>query len=285
MKSKKILLLFVMLIFLAGCTVAKDSAGNIIMITPETTFMSIFETEGWFSTLFVYPISQSINYLTPIIGVGLAIAILTFLVNLIVFLLTFKSSINAQVMQELQPEIDKINQKYQGKTDQVSRMNMTREMQELWKKHNVNPFGTMLVTFIQFPIIIAMYQAVQRSIAVTQGEFLGMKLSVTPLNGIKEGNFLFLALFIVMVIVQIASVKLPTYLNEKRIIKKAEAQHKKPNIPKNPNQNMVYYMLIPISLLSISWPSAMTLYWIISSFVNILKSFAIHHIIHKKGVK
>ena len=72
-------------------------------------------------------------------------------------------------MQLIQPEINKIQRKYEGKDDDASKMRQAQELQNLYKKYGINPFGTILITFIQFPIIIAMYQAVQRSYAVTTG--------------------------------------------------------------------------------------------------------------------
>ena len=46
--------------------------------------------------------------------------------------------------------------------------------------------------------------------------------------------------------------------------KEAELKHKKPENVSNPNQNMMYYMLIPILIFSITWPTAMSIYWIIN---------------------
>ena len=56
-------------------------------------------------------------------------------------------------MQMLQPELQKIQNKYAGKTDDRSRMMQAQEMQALYKKNNISPFGSILVMFIQLPIL------------------------------------------------------------------------------------------------------------------------------------
>ena len=289
-KNKKLLILLLLVasaLFLSGCAAPTDEAGKIIKITTETTFKHIFETEGWFNTIFVYPLSQAINYLAPKTGVALAITIVTVIVNAFILLFTLKSTIQTQQMQMLQPELDKINKKYEGKTDEASKMKQAQEMQALYKKYNINPFGAILTTFIQLPIIMAMYQSVQRSQAVYEGSFWGLSLAQAPLDGIKAGQFLYILLFVVMLVTQIGSMMLPQYLNKKKIIKEAELHHKKPEIPKNPNQNMMYYMMIPILWLSITWPAAMTVYWIINSLIMISKTLIVQNIIsnHQKEGK
>ena len=163
-KNKKLLMLLVIisaLFLVSGCSSPTDENGKVIMITSSTTFKQIFDTESWFSALFVFPLSYSINLLTPKVGVAGAIATVTVLVNGVILLLTMKSNVQTQQMQLLQPEMDRINKKYEGKTDDASNMRKAQEIQSLYAKYNINPLGTILVTFVQFPIIFAMFQAVQ----------------------------------------------------------------------------------------------------------------------------
>lgn len=55
-----------------------------------------------------------------------------------------------QKMQEIQPELQKIQNKYKGKTDQQSQMRMYQETQALYQKYDIHPFGTMLVTLFNY---------------------------------------------------------------------------------------------------------------------------------------
>jgi YidC/Oxa1 family membrane protein insertase len=65
-----------------------------------------------------------------------------------------KQAMNAQKMQELQPEIKKIQEKY--KKDMEAR---TKAQQELFRKHNYNPLSGCLVVFIQLPIFMGLYRS------------------------------------------------------------------------------------------------------------------------------
>jgi YidC/Oxa1 family membrane protein insertase len=85
---------------------------------------------------------------------GLAIIMLTVLVRLCMFPLGRKQALNAQKMQELQPEIKKLQEKY--KSDVEAR---TKAQQELFRKHNYNPLSGCLVVFIQLPIFVGLYRS------------------------------------------------------------------------------------------------------------------------------
>ena len=85
---------------------------------------------------------------------GIAIIMLTVVVRLCMFPLSRKQALSAQKMQELQPEMKKINEKFKG--DNEAR---ARAMQELWRKHNYNPMGGCLLAFVQLPIFIGLYRA------------------------------------------------------------------------------------------------------------------------------
>ena len=290
LRNKRILMLLLVaaaLFLISGCTAPTDEAGKIVMITPETTFKQIFDSESWFSAIFVYPLSQAINYLTPIVGVAAAIAIVTVIVNGAILALTMKSNIQTQQMQMLQPEMEKINKKYEGKSDDASNMKKAQEIQGLYSKYNINPFGTILVTFVQFPIILAMFQAVQRAQSVATGTFMGLSLEQSPWNGIMNGQYLYIAIFLVMLVTQVGSMMLPQFLAKQKAKKEAELKHKKPENVSNPNQNMMYYMLIPILIFSITWPTAMSIYWIINSLVTISKTLIVQKVISNTdlGVK
>jgi YidC/Oxa1 family membrane protein insertase len=168
-----------LLLFLSGCTSVLDKNGNVLpdkIISSTTTLAEIWANESWFSALFVFPLAKAINFLQPYLGIALAIAAVTIFIKLITLTFTIKSTVATQKMQVLQPELNKIQKKYEGKKDDQSRMAMGQEMQALYTKHNVNPLGTILVTFIQLPIILAMWQAVQRSESVLNGTLFGASL-------------------------------------------------------------------------------------------------------------
>ena len=281
---KKILLissLVLVAVVLTGCTIPTDpETKEIIQITPTTTFSHIMDTENWFSAILVWPMAQFLNKLSPVITVGGAIALLTVIVNAILMVFTLRSTVASQQMQLLQPEMEKIQRKYEGKDDDASKMKQAQEMQALYKKYNVNPFSMILVTFLQFPIIISMYQAVQRASAVKTGTFFGLSLSQTIMNGLKAGQWGYLGIFIVMGVCQFLSMQLPQMLAKKKAEEEAAKHHRKPAEASNSQTKMMqYYMLAMILVFGLMWPAAMSVYWAIYSMVTIVKTLLVQKII------
>jgi len=230
LRSKKTLLLSgALLMFVTGCTKVTDGSGKVLpakIIELSTTLNGILKSESWFSAFFVYPLAQAINFLAPIVGVGLAIAAVTIIIKLLTLTFTVKSTVASQKMNVIQPELKKIQDKYADRKDDASKMAMGQEMQNLYAKNNINPFGTILITFIQLPIILAMYQAVQRSSAVVNGTIMGASLQVSPLTGMKNGTIIYFVIYVLMGVFQFLSLKMPTWLANVH-------RRKQPNITTN----------------------------------------------------
>lgn len=94
---------------------------------------------------------------------GLAIIIFTLIVKLILFPLMVKQQKSSFKMQQLQPELQKIRKKYEGKTDQMSQQRMAFEMQELQKSSGVSMMGGCLPMLIQLPILYALFYLFQNA--------------------------------------------------------------------------------------------------------------------------
>ncbi|MDD2592305.1 MAG: membrane protein insertase YidC [Erysipelotrichaceae bacterium] len=289
-KNKKYILLALLLIVLAGCTRVIDSEGKVLVekiIYTSTTFSDMF-SESWFTAIFIYPLAQIINLLTPSVGVVMAIVVATVFVNLITLPLTAKSTAGSQKMQLIQPEMDKITKKYEGKTDERSRLMQSQEITALYKKHDINVFSTLLGTFVTLPIIIAMWQAVQRSYAVTTGTFMGVDLQVSPMAGLKIGGtaiLVYATFYVLMGVSQYISISLPKWIAKK----KNEKDHKIKSYDKAPKKSgstemMTYSMLALILFMGATWPTAMSVYWLVNSAVNIIKTLLVQVQINKKGV-
>lgn len=278
--KKKLLLLLILVIILAGCTKITDSNNQVLaekIISLETPWGG-----GWFDRFFVWPIAQLINILDTYLHTGATIAILlaSGLVKLLTLVLTLRSTIATQKMQALQPELEKITRKYADKkNDRNAQAMMAQEQNALYAKHGINPLGMLLVTFIQFPIFIAVYQAVVRASSVVNGSIFGHPLNVSPSSGIANGQWLYLVIFVIMGISQFLSMKIPTWLQERK--RKRKAYEEK---PKNPMNGMVYGMLVMILFLGFTWPIGMSLYWTINSIIQILQTLFIQSYIEKKGV-
>ena len=116
---------------------------------------------------------------------GLAIIFFTLLIRLITYPLNTRQMKSTQAMQALQnsEEWQKIQKKYKNDKEKLA-----QEQMRIYKEKGVSPFGSCLPTLIQFPIIIALYQSITRSLAVTPLQLLDLSKNITngasliPLN-------------------------------------------------------------------------------------------------------
>ena len=278
-KNKKLWIAIGLLITLTACTNVIDPETKLIMpdkiIHLDTTIGDILANESWFSAFFVYPISQAINFINQYVGVVMSIVIVTILIKLLTLSFTIKSTVASQKMQIINPELKAIQDKYAGKTDNQSKMKMSQEMQALYSKHNINPFGSIVVMFIQFPIIIAMYQAVQRAAAVVNGSEFGTSLQTTPMDAFFQGVYLFVVIYVLMGVFQFISMKLPMFLQKKfaPVKEKKHVTHDDTKKSAAPNMEMMMYVsLVMIMGIAISWPTAMSLYWLVTSLAQVAQT-------------
>ncbi|NLJ88587.1 MAG: YidC/Oxa1 family membrane protein insertase [Epulopiscium sp.] len=97
----------------------------------------------------------------PVGSLGISIIAFTILVRLLMIPLMVKQQSSLKKMQLIQPELQKIQEKYKNKKDPDSQMQMNIEMREFYKKNNVSPFGGCLPLFIQMPIFIALFRVLR----------------------------------------------------------------------------------------------------------------------------
>lgn len=156
---------------LSGCSIST------VAITPENA-------SGLWDKVFVLPLAQFITLLYNILGsnLGFAIILATAIVRLVLMPLYAKSNKSMAVMQEIQPEMQKIQKKYENKKDQASQAKMQTEMMALYKKYNYNPMVGCLLPFLQMPVFLAFYQAISRHPLIKDAaaaEFFGINLGAT----------------------------------------------------------------------------------------------------------
>ena len=263
-------------------------------ITIEPTGFGATLSQSWFDGLIVWPIAQLINVFASWTDAGVGIILATLLIQLVVFAFTYKSQLASQRMQEIQPELTRIQNKYKDKTDDRSRMLMAQETQKIYQKYDIHPFGTILVTFIQLPIMMGMYYATMRASAVVYGSFLGMSLSETPIEAFKSlgtGSVQWgpIIIYLLMIVMQIVSLKLPQWL--KKYDDKKNGVRRKKYLKENDNpmastMNMtMYFTTAMIAFMYLSWPIAMSFYWFVYSCVRSLMQLYMHFVLMKKQQK
>lgn len=275
--NKKTLILLPVVFLLVACGVKYGNDGKVLsefVISLHTPFSEVLKTSGLIGAIITWPFAILINYLAQYMETGWAVIIATVLINLVIAPLNVNTQKNTQKMQLLQPEIAKINKKYEGSNpkDMYIQQRKAQEINAVYAKHNVSPFSSMLVMIIQFPIFIGMYQAAIRSAAVAEhGTFFSFaiseKLSQFLLN-FSNFNFLFyLVLFLINIGLSYVVFKLPFYLAQKRKNGRVKA-YKMEGMPSN---NTLALMMVAFTgFFSLALPVAMTIYWIAGTFIRIL---------------
>ena len=104
---------------------------------------------------------------------GWSIVIVTVFINTILFPLKYKSTKSMRRMQQLQPLVKQINNKYKGVTFRDPRKaKQNEELQVLYKKHGANPMGGCLPILLQMPFIFAFYKLLTIAIEMRHAEWL-----------------------------------------------------------------------------------------------------------------
>ena len=262
-------------------------------------------SKGWIlSGLLVYPIGWLIDTFTVgmlnTVGSGwaqlLAILFVTIIVRSLMLAATFKQSTSSSKMQELQPEIAKIQAKYpNANSNQYEKQRLAQETQALYKKHKINPLTSLLVMVVQFPVFICVWGAMQGSAQLSSGAVLGLDLSksissvlttwsnwTNPASGVWTA----LGLFLLMSGAQVVSMLLPQWI--------AKAEKKKiAKLGRNPAQKesdnkmkwFTYIMLGMIIFMGFSLVSALGVYWLVGALFSVAQTLIMHAVMKRKKQK
>ena len=125
---------------------------------------------GWFTR---YAIIPMFNFFHKFISsFGLIILLMTIVIKIVVFPLTYKSYASSAKMSALKPELDKLNEKYPHADNQQEQLKKQQATMDLYKRAGVSPMGGCLPTLLTFPILWAMFRFFPASIELRQQSFL-----------------------------------------------------------------------------------------------------------------
>lgn len=122
------------------------------------------------STFIIGPVAKLLGYIMEgifwvlenigIPNIGIAIILFTIIVNLLMLPLTIKQQKFSKFSAKMNPEIQAIQKKYQGKNDMDSMTAMQQETRAVYAKYGVKPTGSCLQLLIQMPILFALYRVI-----------------------------------------------------------------------------------------------------------------------------
>ncbi|ATV64799.1 hypothetical protein CTM86_09535 [Fusobacterium pseudoperiodonticum] len=179
---------------------------------------------------------------------GVSIIIVTILIKIMLLPLTLKQDKSMKEMKKLQPELEKIKEKYANDKQMLNIKTM-----ELYKEHKVNPLGGCLPLLLQLPILFALFGVLRNGIIPKDSSFLWLKLSVPDqfyILPVLNGAVSFL---------------------QQKLMGSADS---------NPQmKNMMYVFPIMMIMFSLKMPSGLQLYWLTSSILAVVQQY----FIMKKG--
>ena len=264
-------------------------------------------SKGFFEGLLVYPIGALVDVMCNAfqgLGNGLngtngwaqlvTILLVTLIVRVFMFIISFKSTMSNAKMNELQPQIAKIQAKYpNANSSQTEKARMADEMNKLYKKNKINPFASLIVMIFQFPIFICVWGAFTGSSWLATGQFLGMNFSdsissvlFNGANWVNGSAWTALVTFILMAASQVFSMLIPQMIQKKK-------QQSIAKTGKNPAQAqqgktmkiVTWVMMIMIIFMGFSLASAMGIYWFIGALISIAQTLITQKIMDHKTKK
>ncbi|EGT3616387.1 membrane protein insertase YidC [Clostridium perfringens] len=191
-------------------------------------------------------------------GYVIAIFLLTLLVRLLVLPLNIKQTKSQQKMQEIQPEIAKLQKKYKNNPEKAQ-----QEMMKLYKDNNVNPMSGCLPLLIQMPILFALYYVFYGLTELKGISFLWLKDLWAP-----DRTF-------ILPILSAAT----TYLSSLMMTKSTEASGQSTGMNMN-TMNIV--MAGMMGVMSINFPSMLVLYWVIGNLIQMAQTYVLVVLPRKK---
>ncbi|WP_314793159.1 YidC/Oxa1 family membrane protein insertase [Eggerthia catenaformis] len=281
-RTKKYLKIFALIAFvfiLAGCTNNMNADGTLKAsraITEETKWTL---SAGIFDFFLVIPIAKGILFINNLTGnILFGVVGLTIVINIILFPIMIKSTVSSQKMQMLQPEMEKIQNKYKGKKDQTSQLRMQQEIQALYKKNDVSMLGSfsMLLTL---PIMLAMWQSVQRVKVLYESTTFGLSLGLTPMSQIQKGHWEYLIIIVIMALSQFLAIEINNMMLKRD-------KNYRPSKTQNSMKSMNIMMTAMIIFFGMTMPTAMSFYWITTNIITVIRTVYIHiHYIEKEQAK
>jgi YidC/Oxa1 family membrane protein insertase len=125
----------------------------------------------------IYNVTRAAGRLVgaPAGNYGIAIILLTVVVRLLMFPLSRKQAVSAKRMQDLQPQLMALREKYKDDKEKIG-----RETLALYQRNGVNPFGGCLLVLLQMPIFLGLWQTLNNSVALRHAPFLWIRDLAAP---------------------------------------------------------------------------------------------------------
>jgi YidC/Oxa1 family membrane protein insertase len=226
---------------------------------------------GIYTTLLYQPILNFfIGLYNFIPDAGIVIIILTVIVRLILYPF-YKKQVQAQKsMQDLQPKMNEIKEKYKDDKEKQA-----MEMMQLYKTNKVNPLSSCLPLLIQLPIFLAVYQVLRDGL--TNSESLDLLYGFVARPEMIDPMFLGTVNLAERSIVLAVMAGVAQFWQAKMLVsKKPEVKgegSKDEDTMAMMNKQMTYFMPVMIIFFGLTLPSGLSLYWVVSTLFMVAQQY------------
>ena len=219
-------------------------------LNPELTDV----IEYGFFTFLAKPMFTFLQFLHDYIGNwGWTIVILTLILKLALYPLSYKGMVSMQKLKDLSPKVKEIQAKYKNDKQKAS-----MHMMELYKKHGANPMGGCLPIVLQIPVFFAIYRVLLNSIELKGAEWI---LWINDL-ALMDPYFV-----------------LPVLMGATMFLQ----QKITPNTMQDETQKKIFQFLPVIFTFFFLWfPAGLTLYWFVNNVFTVSQQYYINRLFDKK---
>ena len=200
---------------------------------------------------------------------GLAIIALTIIVRLALWPLMRRQLESTKAMQSMQPKIQELQKKY-GKNQQK----IQQETMKLYKEAGINPMGCLWPMLVQFPIWIALYQAIMKALATTPENLLGLAQHLYSWEVVSQAiplnsQFLWLNLGQPDHTLILAIIVGGTMWVQQKMTTAPTLD------PRQQSTNSMMLLMMPFmfGLFTLMFPSGLPLFWAASNVIGILTQY------------
>jgi len=210
---------------------------------------------GFISIPFLYVLHFSHQFTA---SYGIDIILLTVLIKILMAPLTHKSFVSMKKMQKLQPQMERLKEKFANEKEKLN-----KEIMELYRRNGVNPLGGCLPMVLQFPVFIGLYNALSTPIELRHAPFMWIKDLSRPDWESLPFTFADWHLGIpILTLLMGASMFIQQWMTPSA---------------GDPNQRkMMMLMPIMFTFMFVSFPAGLTVYWLINNILSIGQQYWIN---------
>ncbi len=216
-----------------------------------------------FNTIFYQPLLNALVVLVwalPGNNYGLAVIILTLLVNLVLLPITHRAKKSQKKIQELEPKLRKIKSDYKDKKEEQARLTM-----ELYREHGINPFTGFLLLIVQIPLFIALYMVFAKGAGFLHEDLYSF---IQPLS--VNGSRMFMFVDLTKPNIFLALIAAAAQYFQGALLMPKTQNAGAGDMAHMMQMQMRYVIPIVIFFIGLKFPAALALYWTTMSLFGIV---------------